>query len=838
MTARPGLWAGLGTCGGTALAFALADRRWALLWATLCALGGMVALGLGLRIRARTARWLALGTLFAALALARTAGSPALTPSALESLGAQEGMTVTLDGVVAEPPRLDGDRLQLLVRGAGVRLGAAKGELDGERVLVRVRLAHPGDRRAAEGLGRGDRVRIAGVLERPSPPRNPGAFDYRRYLERQGIRWIVRVSGLAAVDVDPGRRFSPLRWADDAQRRLSAVLDDTLSPQTAGFLQALVLGDQRALDPEAMEMLTRLGLRHAVAISGLHVSLVVALFLLFLRGVGVTRERAVIGLLVFVPAYVALTGMSPSAVRAGLMAELALFLVAFRRLTDALNAWGWALAVSLLCVPAWLFSPGFQLSYAVTWGLLVAALPLAEHMPKVPAPLRAPVAVTLVAHVVSFPLVVGHFHNTHGLTLVANLLLVPVVSLLLLPLGTVVLLLALVHPALAFVPARLADGAVALFFTLAAVLDRPLLYTGWPPPPAWWWPLYGLALGVWVYGLTRWEHRRVWMVFGAVGVLLLVSRWVGGDGAAVRVTFLDVGQGDAAVVEADGKVFLIDGGGQPAIPAEAWRRRRDPFDPGADVVVPYLLYRGVRRIDTVFVSHGDEDHLGGLFAVVQQLRVKEVAVGPGFGRNAREQAFLELCTRQGVSVRRVVAGFTRQVVPGVYWRVVHPTRAGCPGCTENDASLVLALHAYRRVVLFTGDVEQRSERAMVADRRVGDVDVLKVAHHGSKTSTSEAWLSVVRPEWAVVSVGEQNRYGHPHPAVVERLGRHGARVLRTDRHGAIEVFIRPDGGLRVVPTLPSPSEAGAGTPWGAGDANATCGGSGTSTVWRGGRARG
>lgn len=672
---------------------------------------------------------------------------------------------MVLDGVVAQPPRLDGDR-----------------------------------------------VRVAGTLERPPLPRNPGAFDYRRHLERQGIRWIVRVSGLTAVDVDSGGRFSLLRWADDAQRRLSAVLAGTLAPQTAGFLQALVLGDQSALDPEAMDVLTRLGLRHAVAISGLHVSLMVALFLLFLRSVGVTRERAVMGLLAFVPAYVALTGMSPSAVRAGLMAELALLVFAFRRSADALNAWGWALAASLLCVPAWLYSPGFQLSYAVTWGLLVAAAPLARRLSKGPMPLRALVAVTLVAQAVSFPLVAWHFHNAHGLAPVANLVLVPVVSLLLLPLGTAVLLLALVHPAFAFAPARLADGAVDLFLALAALLDRPSFFTGWPPPPIWWWPLYGLALGAWVYGLERWEGRRVWMAFGAVFVLLLASRWTGGDGGAVRVTFLDVGQGDAAVVEAGGKVFLVDGGGQPAIPTEAWRRRRDPFDAGADVVVPYLLYRGARRIDTVFVSHGDEDHLGGLFAVVKQLAVNEVAVGPEFGSRARERAFLELCARQGVSVRRVFAGMTRPVAPGVFWRVVHPPRTGCAGCTENDASLVLELHAYGRVVLFAGDVEERGEQAMVAGRCVRDVDVLKVAHHGSETSTSAAWLSAVRPEWAVVSVGAQNRYGHPHPVVLERLDRHGARVLRTDQRGAITVVIRPDGRLRVVPMLPARSEAAAARP--------------------------
>ncbi|HEY8341836.1 MAG TPA: ComEC/Rec2 family competence protein, partial [Calditerricola sp.] len=311
MTARLGLWAGLGACGGTALAFALASQGWALAWAVFCALSGVLAFGIGWRTGARTARWVALGALFAALALARTTFSPALAPSPLEALGAQEGMAVVLDGVVAEPPRLDGDRLQLVVRGARAQVDAARGALDGERVLVRVRLAHSGERRAAEALGRGDRVRVAGTLERPSLPRNPGAFDYRRHLERQGIRWMVRVNGLTSVAVNTGGRFSLLRWADDAQRRLSAVLAGTLSPQTAGFLQALVLGDQNALEPEAMDVLTRLGLRHAVAISGLHVSLMVGLFLFFLRSVGVTRERAVIGLLAFVPAYVALTGMSP-----------------------------------------------------------------------------------------------------------------------------------------------------------------------------------------------------------------------------------------------------------------------------------------------------------------------------------------------------------------------------------------------------------------------------------------------------------------------------------------------------------------------------------------------
>ena len=316
--------------------------------------------------------------------------------------------------------------------------------------------------------------------------------------------------------------------------------------------------------------------------------------------------------------------------------------------------------------------------------------------------------------------------------------------------------------------------------------------SGRPPPPTWWLAAYAAVcfqgLIAWTGDVPRRKVHRIAFAFLMGGLIAFAwSPDVWAREKELRITFLDVGQGDSAVIETPGgQVILVDGGGVLPYPRESWQRRRKESDSGRDVVVPYLKYRGIRSIDYLVITHGDADHVGGLAAVAERFPVRRVIRSPpgAGGDGAAAPAVAEGSRSEGV---RGLAG--KRLVPGArdFLAVPPPGAGGSAGEQTNDDSVVFLLSAYGRSVLMTGDIEERAEREIAAAWDLPSVDWLKVAHHGSRTSTHPAWLKEVDPVHAVISVGEKNRFGHPAPEVIRRLEEQNAAIWRTDRRGAVTV---------------------------------------------------
>jgi competence protein ComEC len=245
----------------------------------------------------------------------------------------------------------------------------------------------------------------------------------------------------------------------------------------------------------------------------------------------------------------------------------------------------------------------------------------------------------------------------------------------------------------------------------------------------------------------------------------------------LTVTFLDVGQGDAIVVRtAGGGVLLVDAGGRPP----------DGEDMGRRVVVPFLRSQGVNRIDGLLLTHGDEDHAGGALSVMERLDVRRILVPDAPQQGETFDRVLAEAARRRIPVARLSRGLRLDWSDGAAAEVVNPAGTAAPTESENDASVVLRLRYGVTSLLLTGDAEAEAEARMAAAGGI-EADVLKLAHHGSKTSTTERFLEAVRPRAAIISCGKRNRFGHPHPDVTERLERRGVRVFRTDRDGAVTV---------------------------------------------------
>lgn len=723
---------------------------------------------------------------------------------------AHSSVPAVVEGKLVSPAKVDGDRVRLVVRSQRVRLGQRELKVE-ERIQFQLRLHHPQEKQFAHRLRRGMEITTTAKLTRPDPPRNPGAFDYRGYLRRQGIH-LLGEGNLRDVRILSG--VSSLHGQLDRLRdRLEERLDRLYPSDHAGLMKGMLLGNREAVPLEREEDFRSLGLIHLLAISGLHVGVFVGCLYGILTWVGVTREKTSVVCLLGLPFYAILTGAGAPVIRAAVMAGMGLVAVILNRWKDSLSFFGLAALVMLWWNPYQLMEAGFQLSFVVTGALLVATGPLSRWIPTPWPRFNQLTAVTLIAEVASFPLLIYHFHEFSILSFAVNGIVVPVMTALVIPLGMLSLGMGLFHVSFGFWPAW---AASKLLSGVESLLSFPASWTlfriPWAPPSGMWMAGYtgSVLYLLWAWsggGLRRARHGGVSWIIAIAVVIGSLPGWAGGD-QELRITFIDVGQGDATLIETPGgRVILVDGGGTLPWQKEPWQRRRKEFEVGREVLLPYLKYRGIRRVDWMVITHGDADHIGGLRAVVEEMTVEKVLRNPLPPGTDLEEELMGKLSRQGTPVAISKPGTSWEPEPGIRLQVLHPPLADQKSRSDNDASIVLLLTAYGQSVLLPGDLEEPGEQQILERWYLPRIDFLKVGHHGSRTSTGEKWLETLRPREAIISVGRENRFGHPAPEVVDRLKTRGVRLWRTDHHGAVILRIRPHG-VQVEPMISEDMDAG------------------------------
>lgn len=659
-------------------------------------------------------------------------------------------------------PAIDGDRLQ-----AAVQAGK-------ERVQLRYIIRTAAEKEALRArLMPGVVCRLSGMLERPMPASNPYAFDYRRYLRRHRIHWLFLPEAIdlsACVRVRPTiiERLEAIREA--GVRRIEAQFP----PEAAGIAAALIYGERRSLDEEVISGYQQLGIIHLLAISGGHVTLLVgAALAAAIRFV--TREAAVLALLVFLPMYAVLAGASPSVLRACATGMIVLAVQWKKGMIHPLDALSWTALALLVFDPYMVWDVGFQLSFLVTFALLahVSVLASARSM------LQNLFQTALAAQLAALPILLYHFYEISVWSIGLNVFFVPWYSFVILP-------IAFLSAVFSFSPliwlfSRLIEltDAVVRFFSVDYSF---MLVLGRPGP----WCLAGYLTAI-AAAFLDWERGRLIRGLTAVAAataLQLAAPYVDPKG---EVTVLDVGQGDCIYIELPYRkaVYLIDTSGTPEWVREPWRKRSRPFAVGRDVVVPFLKAQGVRTLDQLILTHDDADHIGAAPEVMGAVRVKKIVTSPG-----ALPAVKAMSRPFSVPVAASVRG-DRWKVGDAAFSVLHP-EAG--NNEDNNGSLVLLARLGRLTWLFAADIEEEAEQALIRAYPELRADVLKVAHHGSKTSTTELFLRTVKPRAAIISVGRYNRYGHPSPEVLMRLRQQRAIIWRTDENGAIRYVYDENGG--------------------------------------------
>jgi competence protein ComEC len=746
------------------------------------------------------------------------------------------GQTLMLTGVLDGPPEHARDRIYLSLRTE-----------HGSVYLIA---------QSNEKLQYGTRIRVSAKLMRPDNFRNPGVSSLQEYLDRQGHVAMGVVSG-EIVRLGETRVFAPLAWLYAWRERLQRQIDSRFEPETAGVLDAALLGNRYNLTRSTSERFREGGTFHVLVISGLHISFIGGIVLLAIRRLTRRRLLQFVIPIAFVWCYSLAVGAEASVVRAALMFTFAGLGAVLFRPSTSLNALGGAALILLVHSPKEMFDPSFQLTFLSVLAIVVIAWPLLRKLSRIgswypigetPYPpncsrelkafcealfwseknwkreigrsthhyrlFKSPLAAVLerykvqwclryvfgaivvsaAVQLVLLPQMILYFHRLSLSSLVLNI----VVSLLLAVLAAVALLgllIAEVSTSLAAPLVRLAEAINWLMvhsvdpFSDAGVASLRLPeYSGWPRII---YVLYYVPLLMLVIALHRWEplsrfrkKQTQWPL--AVVQLLLIAMLILHPLSAshakgqLRIDFLDVGQGDAALITTPaGTTLLVDGGGRPRF------RSNGPFERetrsiGESVVSEYLWWRGLDRVDYVLATHADADHIDGLNDVVRNFSVSAALVGrtpandPEFAKFSQSLTNTNLQTIQRGDVIRF-----GEVELHVLW----PPRGSD---SSNDDSVVIKLKFRDRSVLLTGDIEKRAEASlMTSDLKV---DVVKVPHHGSKTSSTEAFVSATKPRFAIVSVGQDSMFGHPHAEVVERWQQSGAEIMTTGECGMITVI--------------------------------------------------
>jgi len=632
---------------------------------------------------------------------------------------------------------------------------------------VEVRWTTPGERVYA-----GERVRVRGHLTVALSHINPGVHAKEDRLRRMGVHTAIRARGADAVTrVGAAPWWSVRYWASRMRTAQMERLKQAVPAEALPFALAVWLGYRG----EQFQRYIESGTAHILAVSGLHMALVFVSASFVLRLFVRNRRWQALLVMAAIAAFALMAGLRASVLRAALMVTIYMLAEFLDREPDAPSALSLAALLLLGWNPDLLFDGGFQLSFLSVASILLFARGISALLEGVPRLIRGALATTLSVQILPAPVAIYMFHLFPLAAIPANLLILPLFTLALwLTFMTSVAAVFSTDVALLFGHALW--PLVSLIRWIADMVAGPAFtHPHLTSPTAWAILAYWAAVAC-CAGAALAQRRRGWLAGAAVMAALTVLLWspIAPEAEAV---FLDVGHGDAAFVRTPGGATLLVDAGDRGLA-------------GKYIVAPFLWSNHAGRIDCLFISHPDSDHIGGAFYVVEHFPVGQVFLSAAVSDRPLEKDFLRLCESRDIPVRRLHAGQSIEV-DGATVAVLHPPKDWPASAGVNDDSLVLRVTLADTTLLLTGDIEADGET--VVARTDCAADVLKVPHHGSRTSSSPALVAAVGADEAVVSTGGAWGREAVDAGVVARYEAQGARVWRTDCVGGVRLTFGPDG---------------------------------------------
>lgn len=638
----------------------------------------------------------------------------------------------------------------------------------------------------------GDKLQISGEYQEPNKARNYKGFDYKNYLKINKVYGIIRVDLYTNIIIKHQKNLSNFKLLiHKIREKLKQNIQELLTKETYALGIGILIGDNSRINEKIVEDFKNSNLSHMLAVSGTHINYVVlTVSILFTKKrAGIKAQRVVtIMMMLF---FMELTQMTSSVVRAGISCIIYMLASLLYRKADVINAMAISTLLILLNNPFKLFDIGFQLSYAGTLGIILFCklinIPIKNKSLKY---LKDSIIISISANIFIIPIMMYQF-NTISLTFIlSNLLAGPLLGISII-LEIIVLLISFMSINIAAIPAKVLNILLILIINIAnwfSNIEISKIYVITPK-----------IISIVAYYLIcaaiilKQKNRKIIVII--MLTVLIINLFP--TPKKLRINFIDVGQGDSTLIRTEtNKVILIDSGGSTA---------SSSFDVGNKVLLPYLLDRRIKKIDFIIVSHFDADHCQAFETVIDNINVRKVVVCKQSMITQEYLNIINKCKKKNIKIIVVERGDKLKIDRRTEFEILHPgERFLDDGKGGLNANAIVCKMNYKLnngkifSILFTGDIEVEAEKELeqVYGKKL-KADILKIAHHGSKTSSREEFIKLVSPKIALIGVGENNKFGHPADITLERLEKENVKVYRTDQMGEVSITINKNGEIKV-----------------------------------------
>lgn len=620
-------------------------------------------------------------------------------------------------------------------------------------------------------------VSFGGEVKPLTTLHNPSGKNMIEYNYRQDIYGYMTVKYNNIAIESKQNLLSKL---EEFLQKTKENMQKTMPKNDQAIIFAMLFGGYSDIDEVTIDSFSTVGLIHILSVSGAHVAIIAGFILYITRKIGFSKKKAAFLAVLSISFYAVLCGLSVPVVRSAVMGIVLLIGLMLERKSNVSNILGMVCVFMLIYEPRWIFDISFQLSFLAVAGLVYLVEPIKERLNFLSDVISSGLAITLAVQITTLPFIAYYFYKMPLLAFLANILILPVLELCLL-LSLVALFLYMAIPLVGsfiFVCASLLLGFAVRCSEWLANLDFAIVFI--PYLPEWFWLCYYVVvlicfslLPIDFYCRTR---RSVLVGFIVLSIMFF---WTNSLGNHFAVHFIDVGQGDAClVITPSKKAILFDTG---------MKSDYSGYDVGKQVVVPYLRHYGIKEINLLVLSHGHNDHAGGAAAISKQIPIQEIWLPNEEASNSIER-FLAVSKYAN---KVIMYDNQKIVLDGVEVEVVYAADLGyLPKKKNNETSAVVKMSYMGKSFLFTGDATKDIELKVIP--MLEKIDVLKVSHHGSKTSSNKDFINKIKPDIAVISVAVNNAYGHPAVNTLKTLYKACGKVARTDLDGAILVKLEKD----------------------------------------------
>lgn len=630
----------------------------------------------------------------------------------------------------------------------------------------------------------GDSLYIEGEFKQPEEARNYKGYNYKQYLKTKKIIGTVELEKAKILKSSNGS------FIHNIQKYIKDTINGTLTDEEGNLLLAILLGDKDKLSEDIQESFKTSNLSHMLAVSGAHVSYIILGLTYVLQNSIIGKKNGKIVCIFFLLVFMAITNFTPSVTRACIMAVLTLFSGIIYRKSDVYTNISVAALITLIFNPYSLLDLGFQLSYGGTIGIIIFIKRIQEKKSnsKVINYIKQMALVSIYANIIIIPIMMYHFNTVSFTFIISNIMASPILGIIVIT-GFLFIIASITVKPLTRLIAIFIKPILSILIKISQICSKLPFSNILVVTPY----MFNVIsyYAIILYCIKSKKNNKCKIIICLLIVLILINFIIYIFPQKLRIFFIDVGQGDSTlIITPDKKTVLIDGGGS------------DSFDVGEKVLLPYLLDRRILKVDYVLISHFDTDHCGGILTIMEKVKVKNIIISEQAEHSENYERFKKLMIHKKIRLIEVKKGDKIKIGRYSEFKILFPTSRLLSENPLNNNSIVAQFNYNNFKMLFTGDIEKLAEQQILKTEKAEiRADILKVAHHGSKTSSIPEFIKAVRPKIALIAVGKNNTFGHPNQQTIKNLENIKCRIYRTDLQGEIIIKIDQKGRMNVKSKL-------------------------------------